>query len=57
MRGTDFNGQTASSRAREPYEPPRVTFRERLEAVAIVCSPAPPAKATIAVCRQGPISS
>ena len=42
---------------REPYEPPRIVYREPLEAVAITCQPAPPAKGNPAACNQGPISS
>lgn len=50
----------ASSRpgaVRRPYEPPRILHREPLEAMAAVCSPAPPAKQNVAMCSQGPISS
>lgn len=43
--------------AKRPYEAPRVLSREPLEAVAAVCTPAPPAKANPGVCAQGPISS
>jgi hypothetical protein len=43
--------------SRRRYEPPRILFREPLEAMAAVCSPAPPAKQNVAICSQGPISS
>jgi hypothetical protein len=47
--------QTAS--ARRPYEPPRILFREPLEAMASICTPHPPAKANKGLCPMGPISS
>lgn len=50
--------QSASqARERAPYEPPHITFEDRLEVVAVVCSPSPPAKANPGSCSQGPISS
>lgn len=42
---------------RKAYEPPVIVSREPLEAMAAVCSPAPPAKSNPGVCPQGPISS
>jgi hypothetical protein len=42
---------------REPYEPPRIVYREPLEAVAVTCLPAPPAKGTPGNCPLGPIAS
>jgi len=42
---------------REPYEPPRIVYREPLEAVATVCTPSPPAKGSPSACPTGPISS
>ncbi|MBP7814034.1 MAG: hypothetical protein KA189_10545 [Thermoanaerobaculia bacterium] len=42
---------------RSAYEPPRILFREPLETLAVVCTPNPPAKGTIAVCPDGPLSS
>jgi hypothetical protein len=42
---------------RRPYQPPRILFREPLEAMAAICSPHPPAKANKGVCPMGPISS
>jgi hypothetical protein len=39
------------------YEPPRILYREPLEAMAAVCAPHPPAKGNVAFCSQGPISS
>ncbi len=43
--------------ARRAYEPPRILFREPLEAMASICSPHPPAKANKGLCPMGPISS
>jgi hypothetical protein len=43
--------------AKRSYEPPRILYREPLEAMAAVCSPVPPAKGNVAFCSQGPISS
>lgn len=42
---------------KRPYEPPRILYREPLEAMAAVCAPRPPAKGNVVVCSQGPISS
>jgi len=42
---------------RRAYEPPRILYREPLEAMAAVCAPTPPAKGNVAFCSQGPISS
>jgi len=42
---------------RRPYQPPCILFREPLEAMASICSPAPPAKHNVAACHTGPISS
>jgi hypothetical protein len=50
-------GGTAAAQRRRPYASPRVLHREPLEAIAAVCSPAPPAKNNPAFCPQGPISS
>ncbi len=44
-------------RGRRPYEPPRILWREPLEAMAAVCAPSPPAKGNPGFCPQGPISS
>ncbi len=42
---------------KRPYEAPRILSREPLEAVAAVCSPAPPAKGNPGACPSGPIAS
>jgi hypothetical protein len=51
--------QTASrpGSGRRSYEPPRILYREPLEAMAAVCAPSPPAKGNPGFCSQGPISS
>jgi len=48
---------TARPAPRRPYQPPRILFREPLEAMAAICSPHPPAKANKGLCPMGPISS
>ncbi len=48
---------TDKDKARQPYEAPKVVYREPLEAVATTCTPAPPAKGNPATCPTGPISS
>lgn len=47
--------RSATDRERRPYERPRVLSRERLEAVAAICSP--PGKADPGSCPTGPIGS
>ena len=42
---------------REPYEPPRIVYREPLEAVAVLCSPVGIAKGDQGTCPQGPLFS
>ena len=42
---------------RKPYEAPAIVSREPLEAMAVKCSPSPPAKANPGLCPLGPISS
>lgn len=54
-RGGDKPAKSES--AKRAYERPRILSREPLEAVAAVCSPAPPAKANPGSCPSGPISS
>jgi len=42
---------------RRAYSPPRILYRQPLEAMASVCAPSPPAKGNPGFCPQGPISS
>jgi hypothetical protein len=44
-----------TSPARRSYAPPRILYREPLEAMAAICSP--PGKGNPGFCPQGPISS
>lgn len=53
----DTRDTTKPAADKRPYEAPRVLSREPLEAVAAVCSPAPPSKANPGACPAGPISS
>lgn len=53
--GTSAPG--AESRGRRPYTSPQILYREKLEVIASVCAPAPPAKSNPGLCPQGPISS
>jgi len=55
--GTAELAATAATATRRPYQPPRILFREPLEAMAAICSPHPPAKANKGLCPMGPISS
>jgi hypothetical protein len=49
--------ETPDITERRPYQPPRILFREPLEAMAAICTPHPPAKANKGLCPMGPISS
>jgi hypothetical protein len=48
--------ETADKPAKKPYEPPRILSRERLEAVAGVCSGGT-SKTNSIQCPSGPIAS
>jgi hypothetical protein len=50
-------GSSPAAASRRPYQPPRILFREPLEAMAAICTPHPPAKANKGLCPMGPISS
>lgn len=54
--GNPHSFESETSR-RKPYVPPRVLYREPLEAMAAVCAPSPPAKNNPGTCPTGPISS
>ncbi len=45
---------TDDASGREPYETPRIVYREPMEAVATSCNPG---KGTPAACPIGPVSS
>ncbi|MGH9324037.1 MAG: hypothetical protein ACRD3V_29640 [Vicinamibacteria bacterium] len=42
---------------KKPYRRPEILYREKLEAMAALCVPAPPAKNNPGMCPQGPIAS
>jgi hypothetical protein len=57
---TDKPGESGTKRdaaGKKPYRKPEILYREKLEAMAAVCQPAPPAKANPGMCTSGPISS
>ncbi|MBK8410591.1 MAG: hypothetical protein IPL19_21815 [Sandaracinaceae bacterium] len=54
---TNPNDRNEAGPEREAYESPTILYREPLEAVAAVCVPVNPAKASPAICTQGPIRS
>jgi hypothetical protein len=45
------------SSAKKPYRRPEILYREKLEAMAALCVPSPPAKANPGQCPSGPIAS
>jgi len=45
------------SSSKKPYRRPEILYREKLEAMAALCVPRPPAKATPGMCPMGPLSS
>jgi len=49
--------EQARESVKRRYTPPRILYREPLEAMAAVCAPTPPAKSNPGFCPQGPISS
>ncbi len=51
------NTSQTDSQEREPYDAPKIVYREPLEAVATTCLPAPPSKGSPGACPIGPISS
>jgi hypothetical protein len=42
---------------RKPYRRPEILYREKLEAMAALCVPSPPAKNNPGQCPSGPIAS
>jgi hypothetical protein len=49
--------EKAKPGAKKPYRRPEILYREKLEAMAALCVPAPPAKNNPGTCPSGPISS
>lgn len=49
---TEHEGTLGSPKP--PYQPPRITFQEPLEVMAVVCTPG---KTNLGNCSRGPISS
>ncbi len=46
-----------SSSSKKPYRRPEILYREKLEAMAALCVPSPPAKTNPGMCPSGPIAS
>jgi hypothetical protein len=42
---------------KKPYRRPEILYREKLEAMAALCVPSPPAKQNPGMCPSGPIAS
>jgi hypothetical protein len=42
---------------KKPYRRPEILYREKLEAMAALCVPTPPAKTNPGQCPSGPIAS
>lgn len=47
----------APKAGKKKYRRPEILYREPLEAMAALCTPAPPAKMNTGMCPIGPISS
>jgi hypothetical protein len=45
------------SSSKKPYRRPEILYREKLEAMAALCVPSPPAKNNPGMCPSGPIAS
>ena len=45
------------SSSKKPYRRPEILYREKLEVMAALCVPTPPAKANPGQCPSGPIAS
>jgi hypothetical protein len=46
-----------ASSTKKPYRRPEILYREKLEAMAALCVPTPPAKTNPGQCPSGPIAS
>jgi hypothetical protein len=51
------DGESGRRLQKVPYERPRILFREKMELMAVACTPVPPGKADGASCPIGPLSS
>ena len=47
----------AAPAKKKPYRRPEILYREKLEAMAALCVPSPPAKTNPGQCPSGPIAS
>lgn len=47
----------ASKPGKKKYRRPEILYREPLEAMAALCTPAPPAKVDLGSCASGPLRS
>jgi hypothetical protein len=46
-----------TARKKKAYRRPEILYREKLEAMAALCVPNPPAKMNVGQCPTGPIAS
>ena len=46
-----------TARGKKPYQRPQIVYREPLEAMAALCTPAPTAKVNSGSCPTGPLRS
>jgi hypothetical protein len=46
-----------ASSSKKTYRRPEILYREKLEAMAALCVPSPPAKNNPGMCPSGPIAS
>jgi hypothetical protein len=55
----DKPGESGKKRPfpKKPYRRPEILYREKLEAMAALCVPSPPAKHNPGMCPSGPIAS
>jgi hypothetical protein len=50
-------GEKPVPSSKKPYRRPEILYREKLEAMAALCVPSPPAKNNPGMCPSGPIAS
>jgi len=51
------SGSSTAPASKKPYRRPEILYREKLEAMAALCVPSPPAKTNPGQCPSGPIAS